>query len=249
VVVKVAMRKLALDLGHGGSKDGSLGFDPGAIGVGGIRESDLTTLWGSELHQKLISEYEVEVAIMPRINGTKGQRLVARTDAANAWGADLLLSIHFNAFDGNATGYEDFVYNGHWPTKYQTVELQRKLHSKVAAVFRRWGMSDRGAKEANLHMCRESNMPAILVELGFIDNPKDAAAVRDATFRKEVIEALTEGVAEAMQLKRRVKPPVNETDKLYRVQVGVFADRKNAEAMAQKLEQYGFDALIKEESK
>jgi N-acetylmuramoyl-L-alanine amidase len=249
VVVKVAMRKLALDLGHGGSKDGSLGFDPGAIGVGGIRECDLTTLWGNELHQKLISEYEVEVAIMPRINGTRGQRLVARTDATNAWGADLLLSIHFNAFDGDATGYEDFIYNGHWPTKYQTVDMQRTLHDKVAAVFKRWGLPDRGAKEANLHMVRESNMPAILVELGFIDNPKDAAEVRDATFRKEVIEAIAEGIAEIMDLKKRGKSPGKETGKLYRVQVGAFSSRENAERMAQKLEQCGFEALIKEESK
>jgi N-acetylmuramoyl-L-alanine amidase len=239
------MPKLALDFGHGGTDEKRMGFDPGALG-NSMRECDLTTMYGELLHEKLHTGYEVDTAIMPRINGIKSQRLEARTDAANAWGADFLLSIHFNAFNGEASGYEDFIYDGQWPKKYDARTAQQIIHDKVATVFKRWGLTDRGAKEADLHMLRETKMNAVLVELGFIDNPKDAAAIRDKTFRDEVVNALAESIAEVMQLnKKEVKPP--KDDVLYRVQVGAFSLRENAEIQLKELKKYGFEAIIKEE--
>ncbi|MFT9849909.1 N-acetylmuramoyl-L-alanine amidase [Aneurinibacillus sp. REN35] len=141
-----------------------------------------------------------EVKIGPRPSEATGTaRLKPRTDGANAWGADHLLLFHINA--GGATGYETHVYE---KCSAELLRVAQIIHAEVAGVFKAQGLPDRGIKKTNLHMTRESKMPAALLEFGFIDNGKDAALLKDQVFLQKVAEAAARGVAKAYRLKRKV---------------------------------------------
>src|SRR5699024_1967723 len=116
------MKKIFMDAGHGGT-------DPGASG-NGLVEKDLTLSIAHKITTYLESNFsEVEVKISRKTDQTVS--LTERTDAANAWEADVLLSIHINA--GGGTGFESYVYNGSFKGKEQTREMQRLLHKEVIA--------------------------------------------------------------------------------------------------------------------
>ena len=74
------------------------------------------------------------------------------------------------------------------------------IHSHVAAVFASVGLPDRGQKQANFAVLRETKMPAILLEYGFIDSRADAALLDDAAFLERLAQATATGVAEAFEL-------------------------------------------------
>ncbi|MEV5114665.1 N-acetylmuramoyl-L-alanine amidase [Peribacillus frigoritolerans] len=97
------MMKFYLDPGHGGS-------DPGAQGYG-LREKDITLDIALKIHTILINGYEnVEVRMSRTSDSSKS--LSQRTNEANSWGADYYLSIHCNAYNGSAHGYEDYINSG-----------------------------------------------------------------------------------------------------------------------------------------
>lgn len=94
--------KLYLDPGHGGT-------DPGAQG-NGIREKDIALDIAKKIKNILLAGYQnIEVRMSRENDMTKS--LSQRTSEANSWGADFYLSIHCNAANGAARGYEDFIHN------------------------------------------------------------------------------------------------------------------------------------------
>ncbi len=120
--------------------------------------------------------------------------LATRAKRANAAKSDLHISIHANAFghDWNgANGIETFVYKmSDRPTVNVATLVQKAL---VAATELR----DRGVKENhNLYILNATNMPAILVECGFMTNPKEAELLRSEKYRKQVAEAICKGVCQ-----------------------------------------------------
>src|SRR5690606_33010714 len=102
-----------------------------------------------------------------------------RCRMANAWGADLFVSVHINA--GGGTGFESYIYSG--GVSAATKKFQDVLHSTIAAGC---GLKDRGQKRANYHVLRETVMPAVLTENGFIDHKNDAAKLKDTAWLKKV---------------------------------------------------------------
>src|SRR5690625_4888744 len=115
------MVKLYLDVGHGGN-------DPGA-GGNGLKEKDLTLSISKKINS-LLGEYDGVTVKMSR-STDKTLSLKQRTDEANSWGADLLLSIHINA--GGGTGFESFIYNG---TVYSnTVKYHGVIHDEIMKVL------------------------------------------------------------------------------------------------------------------
>src|SRR5699024_4231475 len=152
------MVRIFIDAGHGGS-------DPGAQ-ANGIKEKDITLKIAKKVQQYL-GEYKGVSVKMSR-TGDSYPTLTQRTNEANAWGADLFLSIHINA--GGGTGYEDYIYTT-VSSSSKTGRIQSDIHNEV---MKKINMSDRGKKKANLHVLRESAMPAVLTENGFIDHSSDA---------------------------------------------------------------------------
>src|SRR5690606_26580965 len=102
--------------------------------------------------------------------------LKERTDKANAWKADLFVSIHANAAgDGgwnSAQGIETFVYKTRPPA---AVDLANAVQRNLVHMT---GRPDRGVKSKDLHVLRETRMTAILVECGFMTNREEVELLK-----------------------------------------------------------------------
>lgn len=114
---------------------------------------------------------------------TSNAELAEEVRLANASGADLFIAIHFNA--GGGTGCEAFVYPGSSAAQYAA-----RMSANVAAAL---GIRDRGLKTASFHVLRNTSMPALLLEVCFVDNVTD----RDAWSRTHWSE-LTDAVVSAI---------------------------------------------------
>lgn len=180
------MMKIFIDPGHGGR-------DPGAT-ANGLQEKTICLQVAQKLNHILMETYD---DIQTKLSRTTDQTLSlkARTDMANSWGADYLVSIHINA--GGGTGFESYIYNGTYDNKEKSKQLRDPVHENVVEAT---DFKDRGKKEANFHMLRESLMPAVLTESGFIDTDSDAEHLQDDDFLDALAQAHASGIAEALEL-------------------------------------------------
>ena len=150
--------KIFVDPGHGG-------HDPGAIGSKS-KEAENVLKVALALEKKLKAQGH-EVKLSRRIDTYL--TLTQRANLANAWGADVFMSLHDNsAVNKTATGFETFIFNGN--ISGETIKLQQHIHKAIATGM---GLRDRGMKRANFAVVRETNMPALLIEYGFISNLED----------------------------------------------------------------------------
>jgi N-acetylmuramoyl-L-alanine amidase len=221
------VKKVFIDPGHGGK-------DPGASG-NGLQEKNVTLQISLKTRDILLNEYEGADVKLSRTGDTHPS-LNDRSNAANAWGADICVSIHINSGAASAKGFESFRWNK--TTDAATTALHNTLH---AAVLKREGLDDRGKKTADLHMCRETNMPAILTESGFISNASDSAKMKQASWIEQAARGHAEGIASFLGLKKKAAGATAPTTgtakaKLYRVQVGAFEDKDNADQLLKDLQ-------------
>jgi N-acetylmuramoyl-L-alanine amidase len=174
-------KKIFIDDGHGGTDNGATGNgileDAWNLEVCALIEAELTSLGHSV---KSTRSTDVFVG------------LSERAVMANNWGADIFVSCHVNA--GGGTGYEDFIYNGVLSSDGNTPGLQQAIHSAVAKVITTYGLKDRGMKRANYAVLRETYMPAILLEAGFLDNTSDAEDLKNGQFKKDYAHAVVVGI-------------------------------------------------------
>lgn len=154
--------KVFIDPGHGG-------HDPGAIGSKS-KEAENVLAVALALEKKLIAQgYEVKLSRRTNIYLT----LNDRAKMANAWGADIFLSLHDNsAVNKTATGFETFIFNGN--VSANSIKLQQHVHNTIAKGI---GLRDRGMKRANFAVLRDTDMAAILIEYGFISNLNDEKVI------------------------------------------------------------------------
>lgn len=221
------MVKIYLDPGHGGS-------DPGAQG-NGLQEKNLTLDIAVRIRDILVNEYENVEVRMSRTGDTTVS-LAQRTNDANSWGADYFLSIHINA--GGGTGFESFR---HTSAPAQTARYQSIIHPEIAleSLFR-----DRGMKTANFHVLRETRMPALLTENGFIDHATDASRLQNASVRASIARGHVIGLEKAFQLRKKTN---SNPGTIYRVQIGAFENRENAIQLARRAATSGFTTHIFQE--
>jgi len=218
------MKKIFIDPGHGGQ-------DPGAVG-NGLREKDLTLKIALKTRDILRARYEGPSIKMSRTTD-QTISLRERTNLANTWGADYLISIHINA--GGGTGFESFIYNGNYRNKPNTKNLRSTIHNEIISKV---NFRDRGKKEANFHMLRESTMPAMLTESGFIDHSEDAKKLKSDSFLTQIAEGHAQGIAKALDLKVKV------AELYYRVVTGSFKQQTNATKRVRELRSKGFNSFI-----
>lgn len=227
------MVRIVLDAGHGGK-------DSGAVG-NGLREKDLTLNIVKKIGN-LLAEYE-GVEVHYTRTDDRFLELSERAAIANKLKADYFISVHINA--GGGTGFESYIYNGQ--VSAATVAYQNVIHQEIMKAI--GNVKDRGKKRANYAVLRETHMPAILTENLFIDNANDAAKLKSDQFLQQVAYGHVVGLEKAFGLKKKAKPQPQPQQKpsdgkLYRVQVGAFADRKNAERLAEELKKKGYPAII-----
>ncbi|GGK28981.1 N-acetylmuramoyl-L-alanine amidase LytC [Caldalkalibacillus thermarum] len=182
--------KIFIDPGHGGR-------DSGAVG-NGLREKDLTLEIALMVRDILVKEYSQVEVKMSRETDTFIS-LSDRAAMANNWGADYFVSIHHNA--GGGTGFESFVHNR--ATNPVTHEKRAIVHDHIVQSLSKYNVRDRGKKAANFAVLRETRMPAVLLELLFIDNANDAKLLKDPQFKKDLARAVAEGIAKAWNLPKK----------------------------------------------
>ena len=224
------MVKLYLDVGHGGS-------DSGAIG-NGLKEKDINLQISKKINS-LLKSYDGITVKMSR-SKDKTLSLRQRTNEANSWGADLLLSIHINASGG--TGFESFIYNG--TVSSNTSKYRGVIHDEIMKVLK--GVRDRGKKKANFHMLRESKMIAVLTENLFIDTKKDSDLLKKQSFINQIAQGHVNGIVKLFNLKKKKtdSKPVEKGNTFYRVVAGSYKNRKNADEQVKKLKKLGIDVFI-----
>lgn len=222
------MVKIYIDPGHGGN-------DPGAIS-NGLSEKNLTLQIGHFLSDYLNKNYQ-DVSVQMSRTKDETVSLAERTNKANNWGADLYLSIHVNAGGGN--GFESYIFNGQFANQSRTKQLRAKIHDTIISEMN-W--NDRGKKQANFHVLRETKMAAVLTESGFIDHQQEARLMRDNDWLKNVATSHAKGVAQAFNLKETSQPLLD--DPLYRVVVGSFLVEKNAREKVDLLKEKGYESYI-----
>lgn len=191
--------KIMIDPGHGGK-------DPGGVG-NGLKEKDLVLEIAKRV-KEILDTYDGVEVILTRSTDVFLE-LWERTDLANAWGADIFISIHTNA--GGGTGFETFVFNGN--PAASTVAAQNVIH---AAIIKAIGGVDRGKKRADYSVLRKSKMTAVLTEVAFIDNAKDAANLKKADFLEKAAQGHADGLVALFGLKKKgsttVKPVVKPSE-------------------------------------
>lgn len=219
--------KYLLDYGHGGS-------DPGAIGIDNIKEKDLVLEVGKRVKYHL--ERHKQTVIESR-NSDETVSLTQRSNKANENKVDLCISFHCNGFlDNTAQGVEIYYRDGSSKGKLLATEIlnsitQMKLYTK-----------NRGIKTKDLHMTRETKMPSVLIELGFITNITDKNLIVNNIENFAI--AITKGLLNYYQIKYINETNFVSNDKLYRVQVGAFSIKSNAEKLVNELKNKGYNAFI-----
>lgn len=224
------MVKIFIDPGHGGK-------DPGAVG-NGLLEKNINLKIAKRIDAILKNEYENVTTRLSR-TGDQTVSLSERTNAANAWGADYFVSIHVNA--GGGTGFESYIYNGKVSSK--TTAWQKEMHN---AIMKQIDFKNRGMKKANFHVLRETKMPALLTENGFIDTRADAVKLNDNNYIEKLARGHVNGLVNIFQLKKKSEQNQSSPKKLYKVQAGAFESRENAEKLVEELKKHGFSAFIVE---
>jgi N-acetylmuramoyl-L-alanine amidase len=167
---------VAIDAGHGGK-------DTGAIGPTGLLEKDVVLDIAQRVRELLVKA-GVQV-IMTRETDTFVE-LPDRPRLARQQGATVFVSIHANASTRQASNGSETYY-----LTPQSLELAQLVQEELARVP---NLVPRGTKTANFLVLRESDVPAVLVEVAYVSNPDEEARLRQQNFRERLAEAVARGV-------------------------------------------------------
>ena len=167
-----------------------------------------------------------------------------KCQASNAFGADLHVPIHTNAFNGTVSGTRMFCFN----SGGKGMKACKAIFNRLAPVTP--GTSENIRVDASLYEVRVPSAPTTYIECEFHDNATTAKWIVEHTV--DIGEAIARGICDYFgvtfkekEQPKPVEPEKPATDKLYRVQVGAFAVRANAEKMLAKLKAAGFDGYIR----
>ena len=157
---------------------------------------------------------------------------------SNAFGAELHVPIHTNAFNGKVTGTRMFCFN----QSGEGMKACKAIFARLAPLTP--GTSENIRVDASLYEVRAPKAPTAYIECEFHDNAEASKWIVENT---ELIgEAIARGICDYFGVTFKEKEKPATTDKLYRVQVGAFANRENAERMLRRLKDAGFEGYIRE---
>ena len=188
-----------LDPGHGGK-------DPGAQYLG-LKEKDLNLQVSQQLKTKLESlGYKV---IMSRSSDVYLDFITERSRMSNETNADMFISIHFNAtghgLDSGEDGIQTYTYlptgnipsviNKKWhdnPTRLKySYKLGSYIHQSVLATTH---AKDAGLLAKSFAVLRETNKPAVLLELGYMDDSKESQKIRTKEYQQKLVDGIVQGI-------------------------------------------------------
>lgn len=171
---------IGIDCGHT-----LAGADTGAIGQG-FKEQDKTREIGNALINKLNSLGHTVINCTVDSASTVSESLSNRVNIANKNNLDLFISIHLNAFNKEARGFEVHIAPTHSP---KSLEYANSIKTEICKL----GYVDRGVKVSNLYVLNNTKAPAVYLECGFIDNREDMALYN--------VDKITNAILEGLNLK------------------------------------------------
>jgi N-acetylmuramoyl-L-alanine amidase len=227
--------KVYIGVGHGGT-------DPGAV-ANGFKEKDLNLAVALACQDELARH-----GVLTKMSRTNDENdtTAAKCAECNAFAPDLGLDIHHNAGGGDGAEVFYSVYGGTGKV------LAVNILDEVVKI----GQNSRGAKTKKnssggdyYGFIRNTKAPAVIVECAFLDNKTDIQIIDTKAEQVAMGVAIAKGILKTLGIsyKAQEAPVKTETTgKIYRVQVGAYAVKANAEAMQQKLKAAGYDAIIVE---
>lgn len=182
----------------------------------------------------------IEVYKYHDTSSSSNQNLANIANWHNKFKDGIDVSIHFNCYNhtSNSMGTEVCYYS------------QSELADKVSsAISKASGLKNRGGKERKgLYVLRHTNKPMLLIEVCFLDSSYDVQKYQENF--DNICSAIIEALTGKVYMSRPVSVPNQNTsnnsnnDKIYRVQVGAYKIKSNAEEMQQKLKKLGIDSII-----
>jgi N-acetylmuramoyl-L-alanine amidase len=168
---------IMLDPGHGGR-------DPGAFGMNGEKEKDLTLSLASVVAQKLRNVGAT--VVMTRSDDTSIS-LEDRVHMSNSHQTDAFISLHYNAYVSNESNGVSTHYYSNGADLLLAQQIQHALDTHTT-------LKNRGIERDAFHVLKKNKDLSVLVELGFITNPTDQAAILSDNHPENVANAITEGL-------------------------------------------------------
>ena len=218
--------KVFLGIGHGGK-------DPGAV-ANGFEEADLNLNIGLACRDEL--ERHGVTVLMSRTKD-ENDDVNEEIRECNAFNPDLAGDIHNNAGGGDGAEVLHTIYKG------EGEELAQNILNEIVAI----GQNSRGIKTRKnakgtdyFGFIRSTSCPAVIVECAFVDNRKDMEIIDTLEEQKKMGVAIAKGFLKTLGI-----PYKEATKEYYRIQLGAFSVKANAENKLKEVKKYFPDAIIR----
>ncbi len=216
-------KRIIFDYGHGGKDSGAT--------LGNRYEKDDNLKLGKDV-KKILEKHGVQVDETRK--GDETVSLSQRAVIANRKNYDFFISFHRNAFNGKAFGVETYTYILKKP---KAVELATNINNGMVKV----GFHNRGVKNANFAVLRQTKADAVLLEVGFIDNVNDNK-IYDDNYNMLVLE-IAKAILKTLGISY-IEGSSGSEDIFYRVVTGSFKNKNNAIEKVKQLKAKGFNSFI-----
>jgi N-acetylmuramoyl-L-alanine amidase len=176
-------RIVVIDPGHGN-------IDPGAIGIGGLKETDVVLAIALEV-TRLLQQQGIQV-YMTRTDESRDVDLPPRVALAEQVRANVFVSIHANSIDltrPDVNGVETYYA----PGSTKGADLAQTILSSITSTV---NIPSRGMHSARFYVIRKTSMPSTLIETGFVTGAQDAQRLGDPAFRQQMATAIARGIIE-----------------------------------------------------
>ncbi len=229
-------KKVFLGVGHGGKDAGAVAFSK--------KEKDYNLAIALACRDELL-RHKVTVKLSRTTD--QDDPLNQEIKECNAFAPDLAVDIHNNA--GGGDGAECFYHFGGG--------IGKVLAQNILTEIQKIGQNSRGCKQKKnkagkdyYGFIRETVAPAVIVECAFMDNKEDISILSTTAKQIKMGNAIAHGILATLNIpilaqpKAQTQKPNPENPALYRVQIGSYKKKSNAEAMLKKCKAAGFNAVI-----
>jgi len=185
VQVEAVEKTIVLDPGHGG-------IDPGKVGINGVIEKEINLEIAAKV-KTLLEEKGFAVAMTREqdemLDGTKREDMKKRVEIINEIKPDLAVSIHQNSYtDPEVSGAQTFYYS-----ESEEGRLYAELIQNQLLEFDKTNHRQAKANN-NYYLLTRTEVPAVIVECGFLSNEKEAVKLSDHTYQEEISKVIVDGI-------------------------------------------------------
>lgn len=238
----VSKLRVAIDAGHGLYTAGKRCMKK--IDANETREWVLNSRIADKLCE-LLKSYNCDVLRVDDTTGKTDISLADRVNKANNWKADVYISIHHNAGvnGGSGGGIVVFYCSSKAERKAQAEALYLEVATKTGLTGNRSGK----VINKGYYVIKNTDMPAFLCELGFMDSVTDVPIILSEAHADKSAQGLLNFLIKEFKLSesdQTVVAPEAQPEVIYRVQCGAFRNKSNAQALMAKLKADGYEAVI-----